>query len=77
MERHLSGFIIGIVVSIIVGFGLLAGVWLGLSSAQGLGHEPATLQATKTGSNSATLNLSAFPDRWYATPTRRARKLGG
>jgi hypothetical protein len=62
MKRHSPGFFIGIVASIILGFGIVAGVWLSLSSAQGLGYEPATLQATKTGTNSATLNVSTFPD---------------
>ena len=68
MKRHSTGFIIGIVVSIIVGFGVLVAVWVGLASAQGLGYDPATLQATKTGSNSATLNLSTFPDSMVCHP---------
>ncbi len=68
MKRHSTGFFIGIVVSIIVGFGVLLAVWVGLASAQGLGYNPATLQATKTGSNSATLNLSTFPDSLVCHP---------
>jgi hypothetical protein len=62
MKQHSSGFVIGIVASIILGFGVVAGVFLGLRSVQGLGYEPAVLQANKTGPNGATLNLSTFPD---------------
>src|SRR5262249_28774491 len=62
MKRHSPGFFIGIVGSIILGFVVLVGVWLALGSNQGLGYEPPPLQATKTGPNSATLNLSTFPD---------------
>ena len=68
MKRRSAGFFIGIVVSIIVGFGVLVAVWVGLASAQGLGYEPSTLQATKTGPNSATLNLSTFPDSMVCHP---------
>lgn len=68
MKRHSAGFFIGIVVSIIVGFAVLVAVWVGLASAQGLGYEPSTLQATKTGPNSATLNLSTFPDSMVCHP---------
>jgi hypothetical protein len=60
--KHSFGFVFGIVASLILGFGLLAGVWLGLSSAKDLGYKPAVLQATKTGPNSATLDLSTWPD---------------
>ncbi len=62
MERHSSGFVIGIIVSIVLGFGIVAGVWLGLQSIGGLGYEPGVLQAKKTGPNSATLNLFTYPD---------------
>jgi hypothetical protein len=62
MKRHSPGFFIGIAASIILGFGIIAGIFLGLRSAQGLGYEPGVLQATKTGPNSATLNLSTYPD---------------
>ncbi len=68
MKRNSTGFIIGIVVSIIVGFGVLVAVWVGLASAQGLGYEPPVLQATKTGSNSATLYLSTYPDSMVCHP---------
>src|SRR5260370_29695867 len=62
MKRHSSGFIIGIVVSIILGFGVVAGVAVGLRSTGGLGYEPKVWLADKTGPNSATLNLSTYPD---------------
>lgn len=62
MKQHSSGFIIGIVASIILGFGVVAGIFLGLRSMGGLGYEPAVLQATKTGPGSATLGLSTYPD---------------
>src|SRR6266516_231219 len=68
MERHSSGFIIGIVASIILGFGIVALVALGLQANTGLGYEPGVLQATKTGTNSATLNLSTFPDSQVCHP---------
>ena len=68
MKRHSTGFFIGIVVSIIVGFGVLIAIWVGLASAQDLGYQPATLQATKTGPNSATLNIATFPDSQVCHP---------
>ena len=68
MKRFSPGFIIGIVVSIIVGFGVLAAVWVGLASNQGLGYNPPALQATKTGPNSAELDLSAYPDSHVCHP---------
>jgi hypothetical protein len=62
MKKHSSGIIIGLVVSIILGFGILAGIWLSLNAIAGLGYEPGVLRATKTGSNSATIEIAAFPD---------------
>ncbi len=62
MRQHSSGFYIGIIVSIILGFGIVAGIALGLRSIAGLGYEPDVYQATKTGPNSATLELSTYPD---------------
>jgi len=62
MKQHSSGFIIGIVASIILGFGIVAGIWLGLSSISGLGSESGVVQATRTGPNSATLELATYPD---------------
>ena len=62
MKQHSSGFIIGIVASIVLGFGIVAGIWLGLSSISGLGSESGVVQATRTGPNSATLELATYPD---------------
>lgn len=62
MKQHSSAFFIGIVVSLILGFGIIALVALGLRADSGVGYEPGVLQATKTGPNSATLDLSTFPD---------------
>src|SRR5437773_12227791 len=62
MKRHSSGFVIGIIVSIAIDFGIVAGVWLGLQSVGGLGYEPGVLKAAKTGGNSATLDVSTYPD---------------
>ena len=75
MKRHSSGFIIGIVVSIILGFGVIAGVALSLRAAWALGYEPpSVLQATKTGPNSATLTLSTFPDSMVCHPNADAKE---
>lgn len=68
MKRHSAGFFIGIVVSVIVGFAVLVAVWVGLASNQGLGYEPSPYYATKTGSNSATLDLSSYPDSMVCHP---------
>lgn len=62
MKQHSSGIIIGLVVSIILGFGIVAGIWLGLSSISGLGSESGVVQATRTGPNNATLELATYPD---------------
>ena len=76
MKRHSSGFIIGLVVTIILGFGVIAGVWLALSSARALGYEPSVLRATKTGPNSATLTLGTFPDSHVCHPDDKDPQLG-
>ena len=62
MKQHSSGIIIGLVASIILGFVILAGVWLGLSSISTLGSDSGVVQATRTGPNSATLELATYPD---------------
>jgi hypothetical protein len=62
MKTRSPGFYIGILVSIILGFGLIAGVVLILRSDAGVGYETDVLQATKTGPNSATLDIATFPD---------------
>src|SRR6266487_6332262 len=76
MKRHSLGFIIGIVVSIILGFGIVAGVALSLRANEGLGYEPGVLTATPTGPNSATLNLSTFPDSQVCHPNTPNPEIG-
>ena len=76
LKRHSTGFIIGIVVSIIVGFAVLVAVWVGLGSIQGLGFNPPTLKATITGPNSATLNVSTFPDSQVCHPDAPNPQIG-
>lgn len=76
MKRHSSGFVFGIVASIILGFGVVAGIVVGLRSIEGLGYEPNVLQATKTGPNSATLNISVFPDSQVCHPDAPNPELG-
>jgi hypothetical protein len=68
LKRNSPGFWIGMAVSIIVGFGIVAGVMLALQSSGGLGYEPSVLQATKTGPNTAELDLSTFPDSHVCHP---------
>src|SRR6266566_8747243 len=67
MKQRSSGFVIGIVLSIILGFGIVALIALGLRSDTGLGNEPGVLQATK-GPNGATLNVSTYPDSMVCHP---------
>ncbi|HLI07707.1 MAG TPA: hypothetical protein VKV40_14135 [Ktedonobacteraceae bacterium] len=62
MRQHSSGFVIGIVAAIILGFGFLILIWWGLGSISDLGSESGVIRATKTGPNSATLQLSTYPD---------------
>lgn len=62
MKRHSAGFTIGIIVTLVVGFGYLAVVWASLSSVKALGYYPTVLKATKTGPNSASLDLATYPD---------------
>ena len=76
MKQHSSGFIIGIVASIILGFGVVAGIFLGLRSIQGLGYEPTVLRADKTGPNAATLNLSTFGDSQVCHPDAPNPEIG-
>lgn len=75
MKRHSSGFIIGIVVSIILGFGVIAGTALGLRAMWGLGYQPpSVLKATRTGPNSATISFSTFPDSLVCHPNADAQQ---
>jgi len=66
--KHSSGLLFGVVASLILGFGILAGVIIGMRSIQGLGYEPSVLRATKTGPNSAELDISTFPDSQACHP---------
>jgi hypothetical protein len=75
LRQHSSGFIIGLVVAIVLGFGIVAAVALGFQSASGLGYEPAVLQATKTGANAATLNIATFPDSQVCHPGAPAPEI--
>src|SRR5204863_5304378 len=61
-KQRSPAFIIGLIASIILGFGIIAGVVLSLQSAVGLGYEPSGTRATKTGSNTAELDLATLPD---------------
>ena len=75
MKRHSSGFIICIVVSLVLGFGIVAGVALSLQAAWGLGHEPSSvLKATPTGPNSATISFSTLPDSLVCHPNADAQQ---
>ena len=76
MKQHSVGFVIGLVASIILGFGIVALVGLGLRSNEGLGYEPGVLTATPTGPNSATLNLSTFPDSQVCHPNTPNPQIG-
>ncbi len=63
MKKHSSGFYIGIVVSIILGFGLVTLIALLFRTDVGGGAITApVLKATMTGPNAATLNLATYPD---------------
>ncbi|GAC1344930.1 MAG: hypothetical protein NVSMB27_06490 [Ktedonobacteraceae bacterium] len=75
MKQHSSGFIIGIVASIILGFGVVALIALGLRSVAGLGYEPDVLQAAKTGPNSATIQLATYPDSHVCHPDASAQQI--
>lgn len=76
MKKHSSGFYIGIVVSIILGFGVVAGIATIFRADAGVGYNPDVLQATKTGPNSATLNLSTFPDSMVCHPDAPNPEIG-
>ena len=62
MKQRSPAFIIGLIASIILGFGVIAGIVVSLQSAVGLGYEPPVNRAIKTGSNTAELDLATFPD---------------
>lgn len=62
MKQSSFGNYVGLIVAVILGFGIVAGVALGIQSIKGLGYQPDVLRATKTGPNTATLEISTFPD---------------
>lgn len=68
MKQRSPSVYIGLIAAIILGFGILAGVWLSLRSATALGYEPNILRATKTGPNTASLTLSTFPNSFVCHP---------
>ncbi len=75
MKRS-PGFIFGLVATIILGFGVLAGIIIGMRSNSGLGYEPSVLQATKTGPGTAELDLSTFPDSQVCHPNDPNPEIG-
>jgi hypothetical protein len=76
MRQYSPGFIIGIVGSIILGFGVVAGIVIGLRSNEGLGYNPPALQAIKTGPGTAELDLSTFPDSQVCHPDAPNPEIG-
>lgn len=76
MKQRSPAFIFGIVASLVLGFGVVAGIFVGLRSIEGLGYEPNVLQATKTGPNSAELDISTFPDSQVCHPNDPDPEIG-
>ena len=74
MKQHSFRFVLGIVVSIILGFGVVAGVALSLRADQGIGYESDVTYATKTGPNSATIELGTYPDSNACHPNADAQQ---
>ncbi|HEY3992598.1 MAG TPA: hypothetical protein VGM01_06915 [Ktedonobacteraceae bacterium] len=62
MNKVSPGFLFGIVGSIILGFGIVAGIVLYMRANTGIGYETGVLQATKTGPGTAELDLGTYPD---------------
>jgi hypothetical protein len=63
LKQRSSRLLIGIIVSVVLGFGILAGALFGLRSAGGLGYEPSYVaKATPNGAGAATLALQTYPD---------------
>jgi hypothetical protein len=62
LRQRSLGLYIGLIVAIILGFAVLAGVWWGLSSIGGLGSESGVVRATITGPGTAELDLATYPD---------------
>lgn len=68
MNKVSPGFIFGIVASLVIGFGIVAGVVFALRANTGLGYESDVLYAKQTGPGTAELDLSAFPDSQACHP---------
>ncbi len=62
MNKVSPGFVFGIVASIILGFGIFAGIVFAMRANTGLGYETGVLQAKITGSGTAELDLGTYPD---------------
>jgi hypothetical protein len=54
--------VLGLLIAFVVGFLLLFAIKVGLTSAHSLGYEPPVLNAAVTGSHTATLSISTWPD---------------
>ncbi len=75
MKQHSTVYFLGIVVSLILGFGIIAGIVLAMRANWGLGYEPPQVwQAQKTGPNSATLTFGTFPDSLACHPNADAQQ---
>lgn len=74
MKQHSFRFVLGIVVSLILGFAIVAGVALSLRADQGIGYASDVTYATKTGPNSATLELGTYPDSMACHPNADAQQ---
>lgn len=76
MKQHSPGFFIGLIAAIILGFGVLVAVWVVLGSITTLGSESGVVQATKTGPNTATLQLATYPDAQVCHSDAQSQQVG-
>jgi hypothetical protein len=74
--KHSFGFVIGIICALVLGFGLVGAAWYGLSSQKSLGYDPSVLKATKTGPDTASLDLSTYPDSLKCHPDAQDPESG-
>jgi len=75
LRQRSPGLYLGLIVAIILGFAVVAGVWLTLHSIGSLGYEPELYRAQKTGSNSATLHLGSYPDSMLCHPNADSQQI--
>ncbi len=54
----------GAVLAVAVGFALVLGAWAGLRLIAGLGYEPASLTAARSGPGQASISLAVYPDSY-------------